>query len=161
MIPQAFLSKVAWEIRPLRAGDVEAVYNLERRTEGAAHWPDNEYLRMVEPSPAHGIQRVGVVALAKVRVIGFIAGRIVLGEGELENVAVDSEFHRQGVAAALVVRWLEECRRSRCAVVRLEVRESNAAAHALYAKAGFREESRRKGYYRGPVEDAVIFSRKL
>jgi ribosomal-protein-alanine N-acetyltransferase len=38
----------------------------------------------------------------------------------------------------------------------LEVRESNAAARALYARFGFREGGRRRGYYRKPVEDALV-----
>lgn len=150
-----------WEVRPLRAGDVEAVYDLERRTDGAAHWPDKEYLRLVEPSAARGVQRIGVVALAQGKIMGFIAGRLVLGEAEVENIAVASEFRRQGMAAGLVEGFLHDCRRRRCEVVRLEVRESNAAARALYVRAGFKEESRRQRYYREPVEDAVVMSRLL
>ena len=151
-------SATDWEVRSLRPGDVDAVQALERRTDGAAHWPDQEYQRRIEPSAARGVQRIGCVAIARGKVIGFIAGRIVLGEAELENIAVEAEVRRQGAAVALVIRFLDECRRRRCSVVRLEVRESNAAARALYLKAGFREESRRKGYYRGPVEDAVVMS---
>jgi ribosomal-protein-alanine N-acetyltransferase len=38
----------------------------------------------------------------------------------------------------------------------LEVRESNAAARALYAGFGFREVGRRARYYSRPVEDAIV-----
>jgi ribosomal-protein-alanine N-acetyltransferase len=150
-----------WEIRSLRAGDVDAVYNLERRTDGAAHWPDKEYLRLAEPSAARGVQRIGAVAVDKGRVIGFIAGRLVLDEAEVENIAVEASLRRLGVAAALVDGFLHDCRHRRCSVARLEVRHSNAAARALYAAAGFREEARRAGYYRNPAEDAVIMSVRL
>jgi len=37
------------------------------------------------------------------------------------------------------------------------VRESNWASRRLYEKHGFRETGRRRGYYRGPVEDAVLY----
>jgi ribosomal-protein-alanine N-acetyltransferase len=150
------VSSAAWEVRSLRPGDVDAIQALERRTAAAAHWPDAEYQRMIEPSAARGVQRIACVAIARVKVIGFIAGRIVLGEAELENIAVEPDVRRRGAAAALVMEFLNECRRRRCSVVRLEVRESNAAARALYLKAGFREESRRKDYYRSPEEDAVV-----
>jgi ribosomal-protein-alanine N-acetyltransferase len=39
----------------------------------------------------------------------------------------------------------------------LEVRESNAAARALYANAGFEQTSRRKSYYANPLEDAILY----
>ena len=40
----------------------------------------------------------------------------------------------------------------------LEVRESNAAARALYTKHGLREVGRRRGYYRDPAEEAVLYA---
>ena len=36
------------------------------------------------------------------------------------------------------------------------MRESNSAARALYQSRGFEELSRRRGYYRTPVEDALV-----
>ena len=41
----------------------------------------------------------------------------------------------------------------------LEVRESNVAARALYASRGFSAVGRRRGYYRHPVEDALVLRR--
>jgi ribosomal-protein-alanine N-acetyltransferase len=41
----------------------------------------------------------------------------------------------------------------------LEVRESNSAARALYASRGFLAVGRRRGYYRSPVEDALVLRR--
>jgi ribosomal-protein-alanine N-acetyltransferase len=38
----------------------------------------------------------------------------------------------------------------------LEVRESNAAARALYKSLGFSDFGRRKGYYQKPYEDAIV-----
>ena len=43
----------------------------------------------------------------------------------------------------------------------LEARESNHAARALYARFGFREIGRRRGYYRKPTEDALVLSLDL
>ena len=43
----------------------------------------------------------------------------------------------------------------------LEVRASNGVALALYARFGFREVGRRRGYYRRPVEDAVVMRAPL
>jgi ribosomal-protein-alanine N-acetyltransferase len=41
------------------------------------------------------------------------------------------------------------------------VRATNRAAVALYGRAGFREVGRRRGYYRDPVEDAVLMRREI
>jgi len=41
----------------------------------------------------------------------------------------------------------------------LEVREGNQAGIQLYESAGFRTFSRRKAYYRDPVEDALLMER--
>ncbi len=43
----------------------------------------------------------------------------------------------------------------------LEVRASNLAAQALYARFGFRVAGRRKNYYRDPPEDALVMTRPL
>ena len=149
-----------WEVRPMRAGDVEKVFELERRTEGAAHWSEEEYMRILEPAVPRGVLRMGAVALARGHLVGFAAGRHVLGEAEIENVAVEERFRRMGVAAALVESLLAECRRRKATIVRLEVRESNVAAQALYRRAGFAEAGRRDGYYGAPDEAALLFCRK-
>jgi ribosomal-protein-alanine N-acetyltransferase len=43
----------------------------------------------------------------------------------------------------------------------LEVRESNAAARALYKKCGFAVTDRRAAYYAGPTEDALLYTLQL
>jgi ribosomal-protein-alanine N-acetyltransferase len=56
---------------------------------------------------------------------------------------------------------LADARSRGAAVVYLEVRDSNAAARALYLSRGFSEVGRRRSYYRRPVEDAVVMRRPL
>jgi ribosomal-protein-alanine N-acetyltransferase len=56
---------------------------------------------------------------------------------------------------------LEIARERRSQVVFLEVRESNAAARALYASRRFEVAGRRSKYYRKPVEDALVLRRAL
>ena len=43
----------------------------------------------------------------------------------------------------------------------LEVRESNVAARALYDSEGFAAVGRRRGYYRNPLEDALLLRREI
>jgi ribosomal-protein-alanine N-acetyltransferase len=77
---------------------------------------------------------------------------------EILNVATDPERRRQGAGSALVQALLNLTGK----VWFLEVRESNAAARALYARAGFTVNGRRKNYYPAlgilteSREDAVV-----
>jgi ribosomal-protein-alanine N-acetyltransferase len=58
----------------------------------------------------------------------------------------------------LLLGLLDEARRLRARLATLEVRVSNSAAQALYAKYGFEQVGRRKGYYSDNREDALIMT---
>lgn len=79
------------------------------------------------------------------------------GEAEILRIGVIPEQRRSGVAGQLLSRWQEWAREAGMERAVLEVREGNAAARALYHAAGFRLVGRRKGYYRQPNEDALLF----
>lgn len=51
--------------------------------------------------------------------------------------------------------------RAGLAFLTLEVRQSNLGAQALYRRHGFCPAGVRKNYYRDPVEDAILMTRKL
>ena len=90
-------------------------------------------------------------------VAGEVAGFLVLRrthpeETEILNLAVDPAERRRGIASAL----LREALRRHSGVFYLEVRESNAAARALYRRCGFREAGVRPKYYEHPSEDGVV-----
>jgi len=75
------------------------------------------------------------------------------------NVAVAPAKRRSGLGRGLVAEIISVMAARGVRQVYLEVRESNAAARALYAAQGFREVGRRKQYYRRPVEDAIVLRR--
>lgn len=89
-------------------------------------------------------------------VAGYVVARDAAGEGEILNLAVAPAGRRHGVGRALVECVLGELSTRGVRDVFLEVRESNAAARALYAAQGFQEVGRRRRYYRQPVEDAIV-----
>lgn len=92
-------------------------------------------------------------------VLGYAGLHVILDEGYIDNVAVDPAYRRQGVADALLDVF---CRfgAEKLAFLTLEVRESNAPAIALYEKHGFYTVGRRKDYYDGPKEDALLLTRE-
>jgi ribosomal-protein-alanine N-acetyltransferase len=96
---------------------------------------------------------------------GELAGYVVTwfagDEGEIANLAVAPSARRHGIGAALLDASLAEARRRGVKQVYLEVRESNAAARALYERRGFSVVGRRKRYYRHPDEDALLLRRTI
>lgn len=93
---------------------------------------------------------------------GFVMGRVVLDEAELLTIAVTPDLRRMGTGAALLAAFEAEAQARGAARAFLEVAADNAAAIALYTRAGWRPCGRRKGYYRdgpgGPV-DALLLER--
>jgi len=94
-------------------------------------------------------------------IVGFLVARHVSGEWELENIVVSEESRGKGIGAGLLGELFSRARLSGDSSVFLEVRESNSAARGLYAKVGFEESGRRRGYYSNPQGDAVLYSKTL
>lgn len=87
---------------------------------------------------------------------GYIGGRTIAGETEIFNVAVSPEFRRNGIAGALIDKFIEAVREKETQVVFLEVRASNLPAISLYEKKGFVFCGIRKDYYSDPKENALL-----
>ena len=72
------------------------------------------------------------------------------GEMHLLNLTVAPAHQRRGLGLRLLGELIEHCRSEKLSDLWLEVRESNLAAQALYAKSGFATVGLRKDYY--PLE---------
>jgi ribosomal-protein-alanine N-acetyltransferase len=99
---------------------------------------------------------VFLVATDAGEVAGYVIAQDAADEGEILNLAVAAGRQRRGVGRELVERALAALGDRGVERVFLEVRQSNAAARALYASLGFGEVGRRARYYRRPVEDAIV-----
>lgn len=137
-------------------GDVGAVVALERGVAEAPHWGEGEYRALFAAELGAEVRRVLFVAEVAGEVVGFAVGKMVAGVGELESVVVAGASRRGGVGRGLceaVVGW---CREAGTEAVELEVRAGSLGAIALYEGLGFVRVGVRRGYYREPVEDAVL-----
>ncbi|MDQ1155021.1 ribosomal protein S18-alanine N-acetyltransferase [Brevundimonas sp. SORGH_AS_0993] len=90
----------------------------------------------------------GVFAVAEAD--GFILIRLVLDEAEILTLAVRPAARRAGLGGRLVGQGAVQAAQGGARRLFLEVAEDNAAARALYARAGFRSLGRRKAYYAAP-----------
>lgn len=86
---------------------------------------------------------------------GFLLGRVIADEAELLTIAVAPEARRQGEGARLLAAFAQAAKARGATTAFLEVAENNAAARALYARAGWAQAGRRKGYYHSPEGDAL------
>ncbi len=91
-------------------------------------------------------------------VCGYVGMHLILGEGEITNLAVTGKYRRLGAASALLAQLYRVDGLER---LLLDVRVSNTAARALYEKCGFSVDGIRKGFYSKPREDAVLMSRVI
>ena len=144
------------EIAAATRADLDAVTALE-----VVAFADPWMRQAFEAALKERHARFRVARFADGTLAGYLIAWFVLDEGEIANLAVVPTARRRGIARALLDALVAEARESRIARVFLEVRESNAAARALYASLGFVPIARRARYYRKPVEDAIVLRLEL
>ena len=91
-------------------------------------------------------------------IIGYAGFWMIYDEAHISTLAVRATHRRQGLGELLLISLLDEARRLDAARATLEVRVSNLAAQALYAKYDFQQVGRRKAYYSDNREDALILT---
>jgi ribosomal-protein-alanine N-acetyltransferase len=92
------------------------------------------------------------------QIVGFILGQLAADEAEILTIGVRKDCQRRGIGRRLIEALARATHRAEAKRLLLEVGERNAAALALYRRAGFVEIGRRRGYYehtKGPAEDAL------
>lgn len=141
-------------VRAAKAEDVSAMRALAAESPEAAQWAESAYEQIFNLATP---QRHCVVAEQGLVGVGFVVARELGPEWEIENVVVAKSSRRKGVGAQLVREILALARASGAKNIFLEVRESNEPAQRLYQACGFEVTGRRRKYYSGPEEDAVLF----
>jgi len=95
---------------------------------------------------------------------GFAIGRAAADEAEVLTLTVAPGHRRQGHGARLLARFEAAARDRGARAAFLEVSADNAAARALYARAGYATTGRRPGYYRRPgggAADALVLAKAI
>jgi len=139
-------------IRPATLADIPKMMTLAKLSATAARWSAEQY-----QSVFSGESRVALVLEEEADVQGFIAGRTMGEEWEIENIVVAGPVRRRGLGKRLLREFLDLARGRGAEAVFLEVRESNLEARQFYEKWAFVQTGRRKDYYREPEEDAIVY----
>ena len=87
--------------------------------------------------------------------VGFVIYRSVSEEAEILTIATAAGHRRRGVGRALMEHCIRTLQADRVERLILEVGATNDKALSLYRSLGFKPISRRRGYYRPPVQDAA------
>jgi ribosomal-protein-alanine N-acetyltransferase len=144
-------------LRPAALDDADALLALQQSSPGAARWSAADYESLLSADSTVCL----LAEDADDEPTGFVLARLAADEMEILNLAVAPEQRRRGLGRRLVAEALARGRARGAGKCWLEARASNHTALAFYRALGFREHSRRRAYYRDPVEDAVICARDL
>ena len=139
------LADIHLQFRPMSVNDLKGVSKLEALTyAGTAHTPWSEksfYEELTRPD------RSWWLAHDRGTPVGFAGGRLVGAEFEIEEVVVDGQRRREGIASKLVERVAYDAQMLGAHTVVLEVAENNETAQKLYEYLGFEKTGARPGYY--------------
>lgn len=95
--------------------------------------------------------------------LGYFVLMVAVGEAHLLNLSVAAACQRQGIGSMLLREVLRIGRDAKARHAFLEVRPSNLAGLALYAKFAFKQIAERRGYYpaHGGRENALVLTLDL
>jgi len=135
------------EARPADAAAIAALHAASFQR----GWGEDEVYRLLIEGNV-----VAYRAVSGRKLIGFILSRHAAGEAEILSVAVAPPWRGRKLSRSLLDLQLRRLAGLGIRSVFLEVDEHNAAARALYRRAGFREVGRRQGYYAGGAAALVL-----
>ena len=145
----------------MTVADVGRVMEMAASLPEAPHWPESAYLTALDPASTP--RRLAIVALGKqvTDLQGFIVATLLTPEAELESIAIAAASQRLGLGSRLFHAVAAELQAAGARDVFLEVRASNHSALAFYRSLGFSQTGLRRGYYKDPVDDAVVMELRL
>lgn len=148
------MRETAYTIEAMRLEDVPEVLHLEREAFGQMAWHAGDFEAAIASKCDFPLV-IRTTGLA-----GYAVLRIIAPEAEIENICVAPACRRSGVGEALMEEMLRLAAERDAERIFLEVRAHNEPAKALYRKRGFVESYRRRNYYQGPTEDAIIMMKE-
>jgi [ribosomal protein S18]-alanine N-acetyltransferase len=133
-----------YSIRPARRGDLDALFALERTAFTTDHLSRRQYFRHLHSRSARALAAVDDDGLLGKAIVFFHKGSDI---ARLYSIAVAERARGRGIAKALLGAVERVARTRGCLRLRLEVRQDNAGAIALYERSGYVRFAARAGYY--------------
>jgi ribosomal-protein-alanine N-acetyltransferase len=132
-------------------GDIKEVLRIEQQSFSTT-WPSNAFFQELHDNKlAHYfVGRIGN------RVVAYGGIWVILEDSHITTIAVAPDYRGRRFGEQMLLHLLDQAIDRGASWMTLEVRESNAAAQALYRKYGFTTVSTRKGYYSDNNENALV-----
>ncbi|MCL2847741.1 MAG: ribosomal protein S18-alanine N-acetyltransferase [Firmicutes bacterium] len=144
-------------LRSACACDIEKILELEKKAFPFDAWTKELFEAYLCNSDSSSV--IFIVAENNKKLIGYVCLHIILDEAEIENLAVDCNFKRSGIASMLLEYIITKVQNLDVKHMYLEVHIDNIPAIELYKKFGFEALRTRKNYY--PYGDAFELKRTL
>jgi [ribosomal protein S18]-alanine N-acetyltransferase len=141
------------ELKSLTYDDLSSALELDKACFGGL-WTLEAYQREID-SPNSDLLGL-FLPLSPARLLGIGCFWSILEEAHITLVAVNPQYHRQGLGQILVYSLLVTAVQRGLERATLEVRASNLTAISLYQKFGFKTAGLRRRYYQDNDEDALI-----
>jgi ribosomal-protein-alanine N-acetyltransferase len=140
-------------VRRMKAEDLPSVGAIEALS-FPNPWSESTFMGEIQNTPVSF--PFVVVRKPEDEVVAYIVFWQIRDDVQVNNIAVRPDCRGLGVGAALMRFAIDKSRAAGATFMTLEVRQSNAAAQALYGKLGFEVLGTRKNYYSKPDEDALV-----
>lgn len=137
----------------MTVADIPDVHEIERSS-FPVPWPAYAFRQELE------MNRLARYLLVKAggETVAYGGIWLMVDEAHVTTFAVLPSWRRQGIGGLLMVEIMRVAHDVGASVATLEVRLSNIAARALYARFGFRPVGLRPRYYSDNGEDALIMT---
>lgn len=145
-------------IREMSINDLDRIYELELEC-FIAPWKKSDLIYEINENPINKMY----VALDNEIIVGFIDYMVTFNSSTISQIAVTSNYRKQGIATMLLRKMFESLPNESDEVVEfvtLEVRESNEAAKKLYLKNGFEIITTKRSYYSNG-ENAIYMVKRM
>lgn len=143
-------------VRKMEEKDLDRIMEIEKNA-FTTPWTRESFLLEITKNQ---LARYIVAEMENI-VVGYGGIWLILDEGHITNIAVDTDYRKMGAGKSLVEGLIDICIEGNIGSMTLEVRESNIDAQSLYKKYGFIEAGIRPKYYSDDNEDAIIMWKKL
>lgn len=144
------------KIRDMTVDDIDDVIEIEKKS-FPTPWSKNAFKLEISKNI---LARYLVAELGR-KIVGYAGLWLIVDEGHITSIAVDTEYRNKGIGSLLLEGLIDLCRKLNSKAMTLEVRKSNESAKSLYKKYGFKEYGIRPGYYVDNKEDAIVMWKKI
>lgn len=146
---------VGLQIRWLIRRDMPNVMRIENECFQFA-WTEQDFIDCLRQRCC-----IGMVVEVNQKVVGYMIYELSAKYYTLFNLAVDPEWHRNGIGTAMIAKMFSKLTTYRRDMVETEVRETNLKAQLFFQAMGFRAVSIVKGRYDDTAEDAYVMRYQL